>query len=74
MSVHIDIQHRGNENNLSMLRRFRTRVRAAGILNRAKGHRFYERPKSKFQVKQNRLSRLQRKKERERLYKLGKIS
>lgn len=74
MSINIDIQQNSGENNLSMLRRFRTRVKSAGIIMHLKKNRFYARSQSPFQQKQGKLNRIEKRKEQERLYKLGKTS
>lgn len=71
--VNIQIERNERENNLSILRRFRNRVRSSGILMKARSLRYHTRPQSEFQKKQSKLRRLTKSQERERLIKLGKI-
>lgn len=74
MPVNIHIERNGNENPMSTLRRFRNRLRSSGVLNRARELRYHDRAHSKYTAKKSRLRALERAKEKERLYKLGKIS
>lgn len=72
-AVNIHVERNSNENNLSVLRRFRSRMKTSGVLSRVRGLRFRTRPQSKFQIKQSKLKRLTKSREREQLIKLGKI-
>ncbi len=56
------------------LRRFSKKIQQSNILVKARKARFFERPMSKRQKREAALRRLQIAKEKERLYKLGKIS
>lgn len=62
-----------NETTASVLRRFTKKVQQAGILSRAKKIRFRERGLSQFKKRKKALMRLKRKREIEKLQKLGKI-
>ncbi len=73
MTVNVEVEKQNNENNTSLIRRFTKRVQGSGILPRVKSTRFREREPSKFKEKQQTLKRLEKRKERERLVKLGKI-
>lgn len=69
----IEVRKKERENVQSLLRRFSRRVLQSGILVRARRGRFYIPPKTKRQKKLSALRREQIQKERERLYKLGKL-
>jgi ribosomal protein S21 len=69
----IDIKKNANENNLSLLRRFTRRVQESGILPKVKSLRYNQRPKSKLATKELTLKKISRRKEIEKLKKLGKM-
>ncbi len=71
--VVIQIEKNPNENNASILRRFSRRVQESGIIHKVKGQRYNERKESKVKVKKSALKRMARRKEIEKLRKLGKI-
>ena len=74
MSIaNVEVRKTGTESNLSLLRRFSKSVQGAGIINRRRAIRYRQRPASTFKRKQSALKLLQRKKEWERLMKLGKL-
>ncbi len=58
---------------MTLIRRFSRRVQEAGIIQTVKGRRYSEREDSKLDRKTGALKRLNRRKEIERLKKLGKI-
>lgn len=74
MITNVEIEKGGNENNLSVLRRFRHRMKSSGVLGKARRNRFWSRSQSKFVQKKSKLKAIAKRKEKERLYKLGKIS
>jgi len=74
MPVNVHIERNGTENAMSMLRRFRNKLRSSGVLTRSRSLRYHGRAQSKFTTKKSRLRTLERAKKREQLYKLGKIS
>ena len=69
----IEIKKNPNENNASVLRRFFRRIQESGIIHKVKNSRYNERKESKLKVKKSALKRMGRRKEIEKLRKLGKI-
>jgi len=69
----VGVKKRDNESIQSLLRRFSRRVQQSGILIRTRRGRFYISPLTKRQKKLGALRRLKNQKEREKLYKLGKL-
>ncbi len=69
----IEISKNNNENNASILRRFSRKVQESGIIQKVKKNRYNERALSKLKVKQGTLKKLAKRKEIEKLRKLGKI-
>lgn len=74
MTVNVQIESKGDENAMSMLRRFRNRFRSSGVVRRVRSIRYHARSQSDFTSKKGRLRSIERTKKREQLYKLGKIS
>ena len=74
MITTIEVTKNKNENNLSLLRRFSRRVQDSGLGRAAKNRRFRTRLPSTLTHKNQALKRLVKRKESERLKKLGKIS
>jgi ribosomal protein S21 len=73
MIINVKVEKQNNENNTSLIRRFTKRVQGSGMLPRAKSLRFRNRPISVAKRKQQTLKKLEKKKEREKLIKLGKL-
>ena len=69
----IEVRKNPNENNASVLRRFSRKIQESNIIQKVKGSRYNERKESKLKVKKATLKRLGKRKEIERLRKLGKI-
>ncbi|MEK7578632.1 MAG: 30S ribosomal protein S21 [Patescibacteria group bacterium] len=69
----IEVKKRDRESIQSLLRRFSKRVQQSGILIRTRRSRFYVPPLTKRQKRLGALRRLKNQKEREKLYKLGKL-
>jgi ribosomal protein S21 len=69
----IEVKKNPNENNTSVLRRFSRRIQESNIIQKVKGSRYNERKESKLKVKKSALKRMGRRKEIEKLKKLGKI-
>ncbi|MBY0376755.1 30S ribosomal protein S21 [Patescibacteria group bacterium] len=69
----IEIKKNPNENNASVLRRFSRKIQESGIIQKVKGSRYNERKESKLKTKKSTLKRLVRRKEIEKLRKLGKV-
>lgn len=69
----IEVKKNPNENNSSVLRRFSRRIQESGIIRKVKGARYAVRKESKLKVKKSALKRMGRRKEIEKLRKLGKM-
>lgn len=69
----IEIKKNPNENNASVLRRFSRKIQESGVIQKVKGSRYSERQESKLKAKKSALKRLGRRKEIEKLRKLGKV-
>jgi ribosomal protein S21 len=69
----IEVNKNGNENNASVLRRFSRRIQESYIIQKVKGSRYNKRKESKLKVKKATLKHLERRKETEKLRKLGKV-
>lgn len=69
----IEVKKNPNENNGSLLRRFSRRIQESGIIRRVKSARYSLRKESKLKVKKSALKRMARRKEIERLRKLGRM-
>ena len=70
----IQVKKNPNENNSSILRRFSRRIQESGIIRKVKGTRYNIRKESKLKVKKSALRRIARKKEIEKLKKLGRMA
>lgn len=68
----IEVKKNTNESNTNLIRRFSRKVSESGIIQKVKGKRYNERNLSKLKVKLDTLKRLTRRKENEKLLKLGK--
>jgi ribosomal protein S21 len=69
----IEVKKNPNESNTSVLRRFSRRIQESSIIQKVKGGRYNVRKESKLKVKKGALKRMGRRKEIEKLKKLGKI-
>lgn len=69
----VEVRKRERENVQGLLRRFSKRILQSGVLLRARRSRFYVPPLTKRQKKLSALRREKVQKEREKLYKLGKL-
>ncbi len=69
----VEVKKNPNESNTSVLRRFSRRMQESNIIQKVKGSRYNERKESKLKVKKSALKRMVKRKEIERLKKLGKI-
>ena len=69
----VSVKKREKESVQGLLRRFSKRILQSGVLIRARRGRFYIPPLSKRQKRLGALRRQKSKKEREKLYKLGKL-
>ena len=71
--TNVDLKKNPNENPANLLRRFTRKIQESGIIPKIKGNRYSERDLSKLSLKKMALKRLVRRKEVERLKKLGKM-
>lgn len=69
----IQVNKNPNENNASLLRRFSRKVKESNVIQKVKKNRYNERKESKVKVKKGALKKLNKRKEIEKLRKLGKI-
>ncbi len=69
----IEVKKNPNENNASVLRRFSRRVQESNVIQKIKNSRYQKRQESKLKQKNSALKLLAKRKEIERLKKLGKI-
>lgn len=72
--TNIEVKKNTNENNVNLIRRFSRRVQESGIIPRVKSLRYNERPMSKLSQKVMTVKRIAKRKETEKLRKLGKIA
>lgn len=71
--INVEIKKTGHENPMSLIRRFSRKMQESGIIQKVKGQRYNDRGLSKLAQKNMALRRLARRKEVERLKKLGKM-
>ncbi len=69
----VQVDKNGNENNASILRRFSRKIQESNIIQKVKSSRYNKRKESKLKIKKATLKHLERRKEIEKLRKLGKI-
>jgi ribosomal protein S21 len=70
----IEVKKNANESNMNLIRRFSRKVQESGIIQKVKSKRYNERAESKVKIKIATLKRLTRKKNQEKLFKLGKAT
>lgn len=68
----IEVKKNTNESNMNLIRRFSRKVQESGIIPKVKSKRYNERAESKVKIKAATLKRLARRKNHEKLLKLGK--
>jgi ribosomal protein S21 len=69
----IEVRKNPNENNASVLRRFSRKIQESNIIQKVKNNRYNERKESKLKIKKSALKRMGKRKEIEKLRKLGKV-
>ena len=72
-TTNIELKRNANENGLSLIRRFSRKMQESGIIPKVKGNRYASRAVTKLAQKNMRIKSLIRRKEVERLKKLGKM-
>lgn len=70
----VEVKKNANESAANLIRRFTRKVQETGIIQKVKGNRYNERKISKLATKEGTLKRLARRKEQEKLMKLGKAT
>lgn len=68
----VEVKKKESESLSSLLRRFNRKVQQSGILLEARKARFYDKPKSKRELKESAKRRVKIVKEKEYLRKIGK--
>ncbi len=71
--INVEMKKTGTENPTSLIRRFSRKMQEAGIIPKVKGKRYSQRAPSSLSLKTMALRRIARRKEVERLKKLGKM-
>ncbi len=74
MAINVEVEKTGSENNANLLRRFSKRVQMSGLIRKVKGERYKERKLSKYKTKVKTIDSLKRRKEVEKLIKMGKMT
>ena len=69
----IEVKKNPNENNSSVLRRFSRKIQESGIIRKVKSARYNLRKQSKLKAKKSALKKMERRREIEKLRKLGKM-
>ncbi|MBI3627728.1 MAG: 30S ribosomal protein S21 [Candidatus Sungbacteria bacterium] len=69
----VEVRRKEKETFGALLRRFTRRVQMSGVLKDARKTRFYAKPPTKIKKRDSALRRLQKRKERSKLEKLGKL-
>lgn len=69
----IEVKRNDNESSISLVRRFKNKIRQASILNLAKSKQFKKRAVSKTLKKRVALKRIEKNQKTESLRRLGKI-
>lgn len=69
----IQVKKNPNENNSSVLRRFSRKIQESGIIRKVKGARYNIRKESKLKIKNSALKKMARRREIEKLKKLGRM-
>ena len=73
MKTTVEVQKNINETPISLIRRFSRRVKSSNTLQKVRGNRFFLRKDSGLKTKARALNRMAKRKEYDRLKKLGKI-
>lgn len=71
MAINVDIKRTKNDNNLGLLRKFSRKVKVSSVLPEKRRRRYFERTFSDFKKKTNKLVRLEKGVEYQKLEKMG---
>jgi len=74
MTVNVEITKSGNENSMSIIRKFSQKMRSTGIVRKMRDRKYWTRSMSTAVKKKQALRRIERGEERTRLIKEGKIT
>jgi len=72
--IQVEVAKTGNENSMSLLRKFTRRVQGTGVVQHMRNHRYRSRSLSKFTQKKQALKRIKKREHFEQLLKEGKVS
>jgi ribosomal protein S21 len=73
MAINVQVEKNNNESSANVIRRFTKRVQSAGIVQKVRGSRYYNRIKSGNVQKMAKLKKLAKKEIYEKMLKLGKV-
>ena len=73
MAINIEVTRSGNDNNLSVIRKFTKRVQGSGILQDLRSKRYSSRKQSEFVKKKMTLKRLAKREKIREMIKMGKM-
>lgn len=73
MTINVEVRKTGNENNVSLLRKFTKRVQSAGILPKVRSNRYSTRNISENVKKKKTLKVIKRREEVAEMIKMGKL-
>lgn len=73
MATNVDIKKNKKDNAVGMLRKFTRKMRNSGVLRKKRSLRYFERSKSDFQKKEDKLTKLEKQKDFEQKVKLGLV-
>lgn len=73
MVINIEVAKGGNENSMSLIRRFTKRAQGSGVVRKAKSLRYFERTPSRNVRKKQTLVGLSRRAQYQEAVKLGKV-
>lgn len=73
MATNVEVEKNNNESSANVIRRFTKRVQGAGIVQKVRGGRYYNRLKSRNVQRFAKLKKLGKREVYEKLVKLGKV-
>ena len=72
MALNVNVKKKIKQSSTDLLKQFQKLAKSAGVVNKLKSKRYYEKKENDFKKKQNTLKKLKNKEINERLIKLGK--
>lgn len=73
MAINVQVEKNNNESSANVIRRFTKRVQGAGIVQKVRNSRYYNRIKSGNVQRMAKLKKLAKKETYEKMLKLGKV-